>query len=77
MNKANEPYPSKGGKNRKEGFSYKKTFPTSCYDRVEIKYSSHNKKYESHRNYMVMGGGKQFTYGLGEFFRNIKIIIYR
>ena len=77
MNKANEPYSSKGGNNRKEGFSNKKTFPKSCYDRVEIKYSSNNKKYEGHRNYMVVGGGEQFTYWLGEFFRNIKIIIYR
>ena len=76
MNKANEPYSSKGGKDRKEGFSYKKTFPKSCYDRTKIKYSSHDKKYESHRNYMVMGGGKQFTYWFGKFFRDIKIIIY-
>ena len=77
MNKADEPYSSKGGKNRKEGFSYKKTFPTSCYDRVEIKYSSHNKKYEGHGNDMIVGGGEKFTCWLGKFFRNIKIIIYR
>ena len=76
MNKADEPDSPKGGKNRKEGFSYKKGFPKSCYDRVKIKYSSHNKKYEGHRNYMVVGGGEQFTYWFGEFFRNIKIIIY-
>ena len=43
MNKANEPYSSKGGKDRKEGFSYKKTFPKSYYNRVEKKYSTHNK----------------------------------
>ena len=49
MNKADEPDSPKGGKNRKEGFSYKKGFPKSCYDRVKIKYSSNDKKYESHR----------------------------
>ena len=77
MNKADDPDSPKGGKNRKEGFSYKKGFPKSYYDRVKIKYSSHNKKYESHRNYMVMGGGKQLTNWFRKFFRNIKIIIYR
>ena len=75
MNKANEPYSSKGGKDRKEGFSYKKTFPKSCYNRVEIKYSSHNKKYEGHRNYMVVGSSEKFTNWFGKFFRDIKIII--
>ena len=77
MNKANKPYSSKGGKNRKEGLSYKKKFPKSCYYRVKIKYSPHNKKYEGHRNYMIVGGGEEFANWFGKFFRNIKIIIYR
>ena len=77
MNKANEPYSSKSCKDRKEGLSYKKTFPESCYYRVKIKYSSHNKKYEGHGNDMIVGGGEEFTNWFGKFFRNIKIIIYR
>ena len=77
MNKADEPYSSKGSKDRKEGFGYKKTFPKPCYYRVEKKYSSHYKKYEGHGNNMVVGSSEKFTNWFGKFFRDIKIIIYR